>query len=109
MGINLNNNLNNLNKIIKIKTEYSLNIENLKENPNTENFNSENPNTGSPNPVSFNSSNIYSEFNLDFTEILKINPLNNLFKDKLILYTINSYLSNLFIYKGIINNFNKYE
>ena len=64
---------------------------------------------GSPNPASFNSDNIYSEFNSDFTEILKTDPLNNLFKDKLILYTINSYSSDLFTYKGAINSLNKYE
>ena len=79
-------------------------MENLKENPNTENFNS-----GNPNPVSFNSGNIYSEFNSDFTEILKTDPLNNLFKDKLVLYTINSYLSNLLTYKKAINSPNKYK
>ena len=79
-------------------------MENLEENLNTENLNS-----GSLNPVSFNSGNIYSEFNSDFTEISKTDPLNNLSKDKLILYIINSYLSNLFIYKKAINNPNKYK
>ena len=108
-GINPNNNLNNLNKIIKIKTEYSLNTENLEENLNTENPNSESPNMGSPNPVSPNSGNIYLEFNSDFTEILKTDPLNNLSKDELILYIINSYLSNPLTYKGAINSLNRYE
>ena len=64
---------------------------------------------GSPNPASPNSGSIYSEFNSDFTEISKTDPLNNLSKDELVLYTINSYLSNLFTYKGTINNPNKYE
>ena len=109
MGINLGNNLNNLNRIIKIETEYSLNTENPKENLNTENPNSESPNTGSLNPASPNSNNIYSEFNSDFTEISKTDPLNNLSKDKLVLYIINSYLSNLLTYKGAINSPNKYE
>ena len=64
---------------------------------------------GSPNPVSPNSGSIYSEFNSDFTKILKTNPLNNLSKDELTLYIINSYFNDLFTYKGAINNPNKYK
>ena len=113
MGINSNNNLNNLNGIIKIETEYSPNTENPEENPNTENPNSESPNTGSPNPASPNSGNIYSEFNSDFnsdfTEISKIDPLNDLSKDELALHTINSYPSDLLTYKGAMNSPNKYK
>ena len=108
-GINSGNNLNNSNGIIKIETEYSPNTENPEENPNTENPNSENPNTGSPNPASPNSGSIYSEFNSDFTEILKTDPLNDLFKDELVLHTINSYPSDPLTYKGTMNSPNKYE
>ena len=89
---------------MEIETEYSPNTENPKENPNTEN-----PNSGSPNPASPNSGSIYSEFNSDFTEILKTDPLDNLFKDELALHTINSYPSDLLTYKGAINSPNKYE
>ena len=64
---------------------------------------------GSPNPASPNSGNIYSEFNSDFTEILKTDPLDDLSEDKLVLYTINSYLSDLLTYKGAMNSPNKYE
>ena len=108
-GTNSSNNPNNSNGIMEIKTEYSLNTENPKENPNTENPNSESPNTGSSNPASPNSGNIYSEFNSDFTEISKPDPLNNLSEDELALHTINSYPSDPLTYKGAINSPNKYE
>ena len=94
---------------MEIKTEYSPNTENPEENPNTENPNSESPNTGNPNPASPDSGSIYSEFNSDFTEISKTDPLDDLSEDKLVLDTINSYPSNPLTYKGAINSPNKYE